>query len=120
MGGKVAEDNCQGRDTVPRGTFLVQSQVLLIAGFIPCNAKHQKATQKETDIPKAQPRWGLGISQYLSLEEAMALKSLQPGETNLALRFSPSLFFWFLLEGPAIAHHSHTYGLSGEVQPCRP
>lgn len=36
-----------------RGTFLVWSQVLLSPGFIPHNAKHQKATLKDTDNPKA-------------------------------------------------------------------
>lgn len=39
-----------------RGTFLVWAQVLLLPGFIPRNAKHQKATQKEPDLSKAQLR----------------------------------------------------------------
>lgn len=67
---------CSPRRT--RGTFLMRSQVLLSPGFISCKAKHQKATQKETDVPKAQLGWRLGVSQHLSLEEAMVLRHISP------------------------------------------
>lgn len=77
VGPKAAEDKCQGRDWIPqrrRSTFLVWAHMLLCPGFIPPNAKHQKSAQKEKHLPKAQLRCGLGVSQYLSWEEAMVIR----------------------------------------------
>lgn len=96
--------------------------MLLSHGFIPHNARHQKATLKETDDPKAQLRRGLGVSHCLSLEGAVVLrhsvKSLQPSEMKLGLSFFPRLVSWLLLASPA--HHLHSHSRSGEVQLCQP
>lgn len=56
VGTKAAEDKRQVRDCIPqrrRGIFPVWVHMLLI-GFIPPNAKHQKSAQKEKRLPKAQ------------------------------------------------------------------
>lgn len=93
--------------------------MLLSHGFIPHNARHQKATLKETDDPKAQLRRGLDVSHCLSLEGAVVLrhsvKSLQPSEMKLGLSFFPRLVSWLLLAGPARHLHSHSW--SGEALP---
>lgn len=40
----------------------------------PPSAKHQKAMQKEPDLPEVQLRVWLYVARYLSLEEAVALR----------------------------------------------
>lgn len=142
MGRKVAEDNFQGSDHIPRG-----GENPLWCGFgcfsvldsfpphpVPSIKKQRRRSQ-------TSPKYNSGCDYMLpnTFPFAMALllshkllpwrmlwhlgtlfKSLHAGEINLHLRFSPRAFFGFLLAGPASARPSRICGLSGEVQPCRP